>query len=109
MSADDTLPGFESITPLDSVWVNAISARAGLQILRYRPGAHADRITCPLLVCVCDHDSLVDVGASDRVAQDAPQGEVAHYPIGHFEIYTGEWFERAVSRQSEFLVRHLSA
>ena len=53
-------------------------------------------------------DSLVDVKASDQVAHDAPQGEVAHYPIGHFEIYTGEWFERAVSRQAEFLARHLS-
>jgi len=108
MSAPDTLGGFESITPPDSVWVNAISARAGLEILRYRPGTKADRIACPVLICVCDHDSLVDTGASDRVAQDAPQGEVAHYPIGHFEIYTGEWFERAVSRQAEFLVRHLS-
>jgi uncharacterized protein len=109
MSAPDTVPGFESITPPDSVWINAISARAGLEILRYRPGAHADQITCPILVCICDHDSLVDVRASDRVAQDAAQGEVAHYPIGHFEIYTGEWFERAVSRQTEFLARHLSA
>ena len=31
------------------------------------------------------------------------------YPIGHFEIYTGEWFERAVSRQAEFLARHLKS
>jgi dienelactone hydrolase len=109
MSAEDTLPGFESITPPDSVWVNAISARAGLEILRYRPGAKAGQITCPILVCICDEDSLVDVKASDKVAHDAAQGEVAHYPIGHFEIYTGEWFERAVSRQAEFLARHLSA
>ena len=109
MTTPDTVPGFESITPPDSVWVNAVSARAGLQILRYRPGARAKQIACPILVCVCDHDSLVDLKASDQVAQDAPLGEVAHYPIGHFEIYTGEWFERAVSRQSEFLVRHLGA
>jgi dienelactone hydrolase len=107
MSAPDTLPGFASITPPDSVWVNAISARAGLEILRYRPGTKAGQIACPILVCICDHDSLVDVDASEQVAQDAPQGEVVRYPIGHFEIYTGEWFERAVSRQTEFLVRHL--
>jgi dienelactone hydrolase len=108
MAAPDAVPGFASITPPDSVWVNAISARAGLEILRYRPGANATGIKCPILVCVCDQDSLVDVKASDKVAHDAPQGEVAHYPIGHFEIYTGEWFERAVSRQAEFLARHLS-
>jgi len=109
MSAPDTLPGFESITPPDSVWVNAISARAGLEILRYRPGTKAKEIACPLLLCLCDHDSLVDVDASERVARDAPQGEVVRYPIGHFEIYTGQWFERAVSRQAEFLARHLGA
>src|SRR4051794_5570050 len=109
MSAPDTLGGFESITPPDSVWVNAISARAGLEILRYRPGTKAKQIRCPILVCICDHDSLVDVDASEKVAHDAPQGEVVRYPIGHFEIYTGEWFERAVSRQTEFLVRHLSS
>jgi hypothetical protein len=108
MSAPDTLAGFASITPPDSVWVNAISARAGLEILRYRPGTKAAQIACPLLVCICDHDSLVDVDASERVARDAPQGELVRYPIGHFEIYTGEWFERAVSRQAEFLVRHLT-
>jgi alpha-beta hydrolase superfamily lysophospholipase len=109
MSAADTVDGFASITPPDSVWVNAISARAGLSILRYRPGANAGNIPCPILVCVCDQDSLVDINASDKVAHDAPQGEVAHYPIGHFDIYTGEWFERAVSRQAEFLTRHLSS
>ena len=64
-------------------------------------------IACPLLICVCDHDSLVDVKASDQVAHDAPQGEVAHYPIGHFDIYTGDSFERAVSDQVAFLQRTL--
>jgi hypothetical protein len=109
MSAPDSVPGFASITPPDSVWVNAISARAGLGILRYRPGTKAKQIACPLLVCVCEHDSLVDVRASEQVAHDASQGELARYPIGHFEIYGGEWFEQAVTRQAEFLVRHLSA
>ena len=107
MSADDAVPGFASITPPDSAWINAVAARVGLTIGLYRPGRRAALIACPLLVCVCDNDSLVDVEASDKVARDAPQGEVAHYPIGHFDIYTGEWFERAVTRQAEFLARHL--
>ncbi len=108
MSAPDVVGGFESITPPDSAWRNAVAARVGLKIGLYRPGRRAADIACPLLICVCDQDSLVDVEAADQVAHDAPQGEVAHYPIGHFEIYTGEWFQRAVSRQTEFLGRHLS-
>jgi hypothetical protein len=51
----------------------------------------------------------VDADAAEKAAHDAPQGEVARYPVGHFDIYSGEWWERAVSRQAEFLARHLSA
>ena len=109
MSAPDVLPGLRSITPPDSAWINLVAARAGLTIGFYRPGSRAARIACPLLICVCDKDSLVDAEAADKVAHDAPQGEVVHYPIGHFDIYTGEWWERASSRQAEFLARHLSA
>lgn len=108
MSAPDAVDGFASMTPPDSAWVNRIAARSALRIGLYRPGRRAALVRCPLLVCVCDKDSLVDAEAADRVAHEAPQGEVAHYPIGHFEIYTGEWFERAVTRQTEFLVRHLA-
>ena len=107
MSAPDVLAGMRAITPLDSAWVNLVAARAGLKIGLYRPGAHADRITCPLLICACDKDSLVDADAAEKVAHAAPQGELARYPIGHFDIYTGEWWERAVTRQTEFFVRHL--
>jgi pimeloyl-ACP methyl ester carboxylesterase len=109
MSAPDVVAGFEALTPPDSAWVNAIAARIGLRIGLYRPGRRAASIACPLLVCICDEDSLVDVKAADKVAHVAPQGEVAHFPIGHFEIYGGKWFERAVSRQAEFLARHLGA
>jgi dienelactone hydrolase len=78
-----------------------------LQIGLYRPGRKADRIKAPLLVCLCEEDSLVNLRATEKVAEDAPQGELARFPIGHFDIYTGDWFERAVSRQTEFLTRHL--
>jgi fermentation-respiration switch protein FrsA (DUF1100 family) len=108
MSAPDVVPGFESITPPDAGWVNAVAARIGLKIGLYRPGRHAARITCPLLICLCEKDTLVSTKATEQVARDAPQAELARYPIGHFDIYTGEWFERAVSRQAEFLARHLS-
>ncbi|HEX6020974.1 MAG TPA: alpha/beta hydrolase [Solirubrobacter sp.] len=108
MTTPDTVPGMESITPPDSLWVNAVAARVGLKIPLYRPGRLASRVACPLLICLCDRDALVSVKATEKVAEQAPQAELARYPIGHFEIYTGEWFERAVSRQAEFLARHLS-
>ena len=42
-----------------------------------------------------------------RYAATAPRGEVKRYPVGHFDIYLGAPFERAVRDQTDFLVRHL--
>jgi hypothetical protein len=107
MSSDDALPGMTSVTGEGSAWTNAATARVGLRIPLYRPGRHAARIACPLLVCICDQDSLVSVRAAAKVAERAPRGEARRYPIGHFEIYLGEWFERAVADQTAFLQRNL--
>jgi fermentation-respiration switch protein FrsA (DUF1100 family) len=107
MSAQDALPGMTSLSEPDTTWRNAASARVGLRIPLYRPGRHAARIACPLLVCICDQDTLVSTKAAARVAERAPRGEARHYPIGHFDIYRGEWFERAVTDQTEFLRQHV--
>jgi hypothetical protein len=40
-------------------------------------------------------------------AARGPQNAVTRYPIGHFAIYVGEDWERAVADQPEFLVRTL--
>lgn len=45
--------------------------------------------------------------AAIKAAENAPRGEVKRYATGHFEIYVGEWFERAVADQTEFLTRNL--
>jgi pimeloyl-ACP methyl ester carboxylesterase len=109
MTTEESAPGFASLTPEDSTWINAVAARIGLWVGTYRPVRHASSITCPVLVALCEQDSLVSNEALEKLADAAPQGELARYPIGHFEIYTGEWFERAVTRQAEFLTRHLTA
>jgi pimeloyl-ACP methyl ester carboxylesterase len=107
MSSEDALPGMTSLAGPGSAWRNAASARVGLRIPLYRPGRHAAKIACPLLVCICDEDSLVSTRAAAKVARRAPRGEARHDPIGHFDIYTGEWFERAVAEQTQFLTSHL--
>ena len=67
----------------------------------------AGRIRCPILFCVADNDDLTAPGLVLKAASKAPRAEVKRYPIGHFDIYVGEWFERAVADQTDFLKRHL--
>ncbi len=108
MSTADAEPGMRAIA--GPSWRNEVAARIGLSLAAYRPGLQADRLPCPILVLIADHDSV----APAQAAQDASwratgRAEVRTYPIGHFEIYSGEPFERAVADELHFLRRHVGA
>ena len=107
MDTPDSEPGMRALIPEETLWQNQIAARIALRVGTYRPGRDVKRLSCPVLFCVCDHDSLAPAAATVRHAERAPHGRVKRYPIGHFEIYVGEWFERAVTDQTEFLVEDL--
>jgi len=99
--------GIEAITPPGSTWRNEIAARIALRVGSYRPARQAGKIRCPILFCVGDNDDLTAPGLVLKAASKAPRAEVKRYPIGHFDIYVGEWFERAVADQVDFLKHHL--
>jgi dienelactone hydrolase len=107
MNTPDAEHGMRAITSPDSTWRNEVAARIALHVGSYRPARRAARIGCPILFCVADNDDLTAPGLVLRAADKAPHAEVKRYPIGHFDIYRGEWFERAVADQTEFLTRHL--
>ena len=111
MTTPDSEPGFAGLTSADTGWVNRVAARVGLRLGTYRPGRAAARLACPVLFCVCDEDTLTPARQTLKYAAAAPRGEIKRYPVGHFEIYVGEPFERAVADQTEFLTRtlHVSA
>ena len=41
----------------------------------------------PVLICVCDRDTVTPPASTIKAAQRAPRGELCHYPYGHFDIY----------------------
>lgn len=108
MTAPDALDGYRALQPAGQPDVQ-IAARIALQVLWDRPGRHAARLRCPALFCVCDDDSVAPAAATLRHAARAPFGEIRRYPVGHFDIYRGEPFERVVADQLLFLARHLPA
>jgi uncharacterized protein len=42
-----------------------------------------------------------------RVTERAPHGELLRYRLQHFEVFTGDGFDRVVADQSAFLRRTL--
>jgi pimeloyl-ACP methyl ester carboxylesterase len=87
-------------------WRQEVAARSVLRLGPYRPGRHAPRIRCPLLVLACDQDRSALAGPAVRAARRAPRGELVRLPGGHYEPFMGG-HERAVEAELSFLRRHL--
>lgn len=108
MTTPDAEPGYRAIA--GPLWRNEAAARLALRTGIYRPGLQADHLPCPILVQIGDRDAIAPVKAAQDAAWRATgRAEVRTYPIGHFDIYTGEPFERAIADQLHFLRRHIGA
>lgn len=102
MTTPDTLPGLKGISAPG--WRNELCGRLSLTLALHRPGLKTDRLPCPILIAICDEDSLVVPAAAVKAAQRAGKlATVKHYAMGHFDIYLGEWFERSIKDQIDFL------
>ena len=86
---------------------NDVPARVAFEIPLDAPGRRVSDVRCPILFCVCDADSVAPAKATLRHAAKASQGTVHRYPVGHFDIYVGEEFERVVADQLSFLATHV--
>ncbi len=107
LTAPEAEPGFLSIDPPGSLWRNELAARAMLTVGTYRPITKAAGLAAPLLVTVADKDETVPPEPAAKMGAAAPRGEVIRYPIGHFEVYTGEPFRRTMVDILDFLTRHV--
>ncbi len=108
LTSDEALPGYKSIA--DPGWRNEISARCWLYEPFNRPVKKMAELPCPILVQVAEKDSIAPPEAAKQAAWRAKgRAEVREYPCNHFDIYLGEWRERAVADQLHFLRRHLGA
>jgi pimeloyl-ACP methyl ester carboxylesterase len=107
MSSEDAEAGYRALLPPDARV--EVAARIALSVGFYRPVTHARRVHCPVLVQLCEHDSVAPVAAAERaIAELGAHAEVRRYPIGHFEPYFGAHFERSVADQLEFLRTRLA-
>lgn len=107
MTSPDAEPGYLALFPPGFGWPNRFLPRGTLTLPAYRPHAKAHRITVPLLVQVMTSDVVTPPAPARKAAAAAARGELIEYPGGHFDVYVGEPFERAVADQVDFLRRHL--
>lgn len=108
LTSPSSYEGYGRLVGEGSLWRDDVAARVMLHVGLYRPIADAERVSCPLLLCVGDRDDLTPPGPAVRVAERAPRGEVKRYDAGHWTVYPGgQDFDAVVADQVEFLCRHL--
>jgi pimeloyl-ACP methyl ester carboxylesterase len=90
-------------------WENKVLARALLKIPYYRPLSAARRVTTPTLVIAGSKDSIVSADIARKAASRMPKGEFKLFASDHFQPYYGEYLEKNVQTQLEFLQRHVAA
>jgi uncharacterized protein len=106
MASEDAEPGYLSIA--GPSWRNEITARAVLAEASNRAITRMDKLRCPILVQIADRDQVAPPPGARAAAWRAKgRVEVREYPCAHFDVYLGEWRERAIADQLQFLRRHL--
>lgn len=106
MTAHDALAGYNAIKPEGNTIPGYVAARFGFAIATYFPGLSAAKITCPTLLIACLKDTVAPVGPTLKYAKKLQQGTVVEFDTGHFDIYVGDWFEKTVAVQVDWLAKN---
>lgn len=107
MATEDAYDGYTAITPEE--WRNEVSARTMLTFGLYRPGTKLNRVRCPVLVQICDDDSVAPADATTAMVSRAGDHVTErHYRIGHFDIYRDAGFRQSSADQLAFFNRQLA-
>lgn len=108
MTSIDSYRGFKSIINEDYYWSGEVPARVFFPLMRYRPIQNVRNIAIPVLFISAKQDSLNALETSRQAATNiAPFVSYHEWDMQHFDIFHGQWFEKAVLTQLEFLHQHI--
>ena len=104
LNAPGAFEGYASLAQGSETFKNEVCARLLFMAHGPDPNEAAKEIQCPVLLLVCEHDNLVAPDSHVKAAQAlGARAVVKSYPIGHFDIYEGEYFEKAIKDKLAFL------
>lgn len=103
LNSPDAEAGVLSLIPPGADFDNRVAARIFFHLPFYRPGNAAARVRCPALIQVAEKDGLTPPQGAIAAAKRMPRGRFESFPAGHFDLYTGKWFEEAIQGQIAFL------
>lgn len=103
LTAPGAFEGIEELAKESVTFKNEACGRLALLPHMEDPIKLAVNVECPVQVMVCTKDDLVSPKSHVRLVEALNNPEVREYPIGHFDIYHGEHFEKATDDMIDFL------
>lgn len=106
LSVPGVFDGYARLMGGSDTFQNEVCARLLFMGHGRDPNDAARDVRCSVLLLVCEQDNIVAPNSHVKVA--AALGDkaiVKSYPIGHFDIYEGEYFERAVQEMIALIER----
>ena len=108
LNAPGALEGYRSLMSNSKHFINGICGRSMLMLQGPDVAKVAENVKCPVLILVCEKDTTVSPDSYKKVAEIlGEKATVIKYPVGHFDIYRGEFFSKAINEQLSFLKRVL--
>jgi len=108
MNGEDAASGYLALVPESTSWKNECPARGLLSTTFYRPISLAHKVNCPALVLFAEKDLYIPASAVEKAAARMSQAEAISLPLGHFDVYVGDAFEKVVEHEAGFLEKHLN-
>lgn len=99
--------GWNSTVPPGGRFDNRIAAADAVAMVTTSALRHARDVQAPLLVCVCDRETLMAPKYAALVAALAPRAVARHYDSDHFAIYHPPLVDTVLADQTAFLTEHL--
>jgi pimeloyl-ACP methyl ester carboxylesterase len=100
--------GWNSTVPPGGRFDNRIAAADAVAMITTSAMRKARDVNVPLLVCVCDRETLMDPKYAAQLARRVPRGVARRYDSDHFAIYHPPLVEQVLADQTAFLKEHLN-
>lgn len=107
LNTEECEPGYLALVPEGEAFANQFPVSALGLMMKYDPLEAAAKVNCPALVVAGRDDSLIPVSQPELMASKLPKGEFHVLDCNHFAPYRGEWFEKNIAVQTEFLKKNL--
>ena len=108
LTAPGAFDGYARLIQDSRTFKNEVCARLFFMAHGLDPVEAAKKVQCPTLFLACEQDNLVAPDSYKPAAKAlGDRAQVKTYPIGHFDIYEGEHFEKAMSEMITFLKQNL--